>query len=265
MQLFTATVADIKVREKIKYTQRILVSVNNPNAPRKGDFIGIYPDPGKDVPMTSPLDTPLFWLYTCKSQTCTDDYKPKKWNLINFNVKDPVSEDLQQWPLPSGNYRVCLGNRGYEEVGDTLIECIPFKVKSIPIQAINNLKLKNRKKVYGHGDSITATFSAPMPIVNSWVGIYKYIDNPPIMSLPEPMLWVYLGCNNQGGDQKESNDCSKKKKYGSITINETSQDPLQESWPIDVGTYQLCIVLDNNTPYNNFKCFSQFEVESLSI
>jgi len=286
VQLFTATIADlptlgtvvsvdekrsllardVRVNKKINYTKQIKVRFINPNTPLRGDFIGIYPDPGKGVPMTSPLDTPLFWLYNCKSQTCPDDYTPKERGVIKFNVKDPVSEDLQQWPLPSGNYRTCLGTYVDEEDEDILIgKCRPFKVKSIPIQAINNLKLKNRKKVYGHGDSITATFSAPMPIVNSWVGIYKYIDNPPIMSLPEPMLWVYLGCNNQGGDQKESNDCSKKKKYGSITINETSQDPLQESWPIDVGTYQLCIVLDNNTPYNNFKCFSQFEVESLSI
>jgi len=285
VQLFTATIADlptlgtvvsvdekrsllprdVRVNKKINYTKQIKVRFINPNTPLRGDFIGIYPDPGKGVPMTSPLDTPLFWLYNCKSQTCPDDYTPKERGVIKFNVKDPVSEDLQQWPLPSGNYRTCLGTYVDEEDEDILIgKCRPFKVKPVPAKAINNLQLTNGKEVYSNGESITATFSTTNPILNSWVGIYKYIDNPPTMSFPEPMLWVYLGCNNQGGNQNESNNCSVKKKDGSIIINETSQDRSLESWPIDDGKYQLCIVLDNNTPYNNFKCFSSFEVKSLS-
>jgi hypothetical protein len=58
--------------------------------------------------------------------------------------------------------------------------------------------------------------------------------------LHEGILWVlYLGCNHQQGDKTENNDCSVKRKSGSIQIEETRQDRCDGTWPVSVRYISL--------------------------
>ena len=138
-----------------------------------------------------------------------------------------------------------------------------MKINGSPNIARDGLTLTMKATSYGVDEAIIADFSTKRPIRNSWVGIYsgERASGTEIPDeIPKALMWVYLGCNNQQGDQSENNDCSAKRKSGSLQIDETSEERSVEYWPLEAGTYHLCVSLNNNSPYKDFKCFDSFVI-----
>jgi len=253
----------ITVKAKNGYDKAITVTYDNPNTPRDGDYVALYK--GKKVPATDSPGCTAFYLYTCGSQDCDAGLTPPSSGSITFDVTDPSAEDCKQWPPPKGKYQACLGTVN-DEGSDEIIACKALRIKRPPKKALTTLTLTMSDEPYEVGDPIKADFTTSKPIRNSWVGVYSSdgssVEATAMDKLPEPILWVYLGCNNQQGDQTENNDCSVKLTSGSIQIDESSQDRSSGTWPLSAGTYKLCVSLSNNNPHKFFKCFGSFDVNS---
>lgn len=248
----------ITVKAKNGYDKAITVTYDNPNTPRDGDYVALYK--GRKVPGDSPGCT-AFYLYTCGSQDCDGGLTPPSSGSVTFDVTDPSAEDCKQWPPPKGKYQACLGTVN-DEGSDEIIACKALRIKRPPKKALTTLTLTMSDEPYAVNDPIKADFTTEKPIRNSWVGVYSG-EATTTDKLPEPILWVYLGCNNQQGDQTENNDCSVKLTSGSIQIDESSQDRSSGTWPLSAGTYHLCVSLSNNIPHKFFKCFDSFDVNSV--
>jgi len=245
---------DVTVKFKNGYDKAITIDYETPT-PSNGDYIGLYKGKNAITNPTDDFDLEM-WLYTCNSQDCVGSSAS---GSITFDVTDPSAESGKQWPLPKGKYQACLGTE--TDGGDVVIKCKTIKVKRPPKKALTSLSLTMSADTYAVDVPIQATFSTNKPIRNSWVGVYRGTKpNSNKKKIAEPLMWVYLGCNNQAGDQVENNDCSKARKSGSIQIDEDSTDRSQEDWPLPAGTYHLCVSLNNNSPYKFFKCFDSFTI-----
>ena len=242
----------VTVKAKNGYDKAITVTYTNPNTPTTTDYIGLYSKKGGDC------DGLSFWVYTsCNSQNSCSSVAPSSGS-VTFDVTDPSAEACgKQWPPPKGKYEACLGWETGS--GDEIISCSDMKIKRPPRKALNSLSLSMSKSSYSVDEAIVSTFSTNKMIRNSWVGVYSGSPTSG-KKIPEPMLWVYVGCNNQQGDQSENNDCSVVRTSGQLQIDETSTDRSTASWPLMAGTYHLCISLDNNRPYKFFKCFDTFTI-----
>jgi hypothetical protein len=114
---------------------------------------------------------------------------------------------------------------------------------------------------YNVGTAITAQFDAEVAIQNTWIGVYTSSSiTDGITELDgEPLLWKYTACDNQEGDQDTTDNCAKTKKTGSVQIDESSQE-IENSWPLQAGTYKVCMCFKWNTPYDEFVCSDEFSV-----
>ena len=244
---------DVEVKKKYKYDTAIDVVFNNPGPPTSTDFVGLYEAPPGNVPLNVLPSLDLrFWQYTCGTgQEACRSNSPQSGTL-KFDVTDPKIEDDSYWPPPPGKYRVCLGKEG--SIGDVIIgKCQSFKVAT-PQKKVtgNRLKLKP-KGSYKYGNVITIQYTWPFPTRNAWVGLYRFDGSKPQKELEDTDWWVYAGCNNQSGDQSESDDCSKVKKKGIIKF---------QSNDISVGVYYICLSIYTNEPYTKFKCSKTFEIKT---
>ena len=244
----------VRVRGMNFFDKAITVTYESPNH-QDGDYIALYE--GAQFPGDPPGCT-AFYLYTCGSQDCSGSSAS---GSITFDVTDPSAEDCMQWPPKNGVYQACLGT--VIDGSDSIIECKPMLVRRPPTRALSTLTLTMSDATYDFDEPIKADFTTEKPTRNAWVGVYSG-EATAASILPEPILWVYLGCNNQQGDQYENNDCSVTLTSGSIQIDDTSQDRSDGTWPLPVDTYHLCVSLDNNDPYEFFKCFDSFEVNALA-
>jgi hypothetical protein len=243
----------ISVKPKYKFSEFITVDFNNPETPLDTNFIAIYR-------MNGDL---AFWSDTCGSQLSFNDPSqctPKASGSITFSPNDPSHDDVYQWPPPPQKYRACLVDESNGPDEPREIGCKNFVVKKVPKWYKCATAITPEKYTYTQAEEIKAIFVKPYLSYNSWAGIYpKSGANPKSKFLKgEPLLYVYTGCNNDGGgDQSENNDCSVAKLGGTVDFA-TDEDPL------DPGDYRVCITYSNNSSskgfYTDYKCSRPFTV-----
>jgi len=256
---FVIQAQSVSVKYENGCDKAITVDWENSN-PSNGDYIALYKG------WQTIHDNLSFYLYTCSNSQDNQDCLVGSEEIsgsITFDVTDPDAEENAQWPPPQGKYEACLGTVN-NDGDDEIITCEDMKINGSPKKALNGLTLTMKATSYPVDEAIIAEFSTVRPIRNSWAGIYSG-EPTSGTEIPGPLMWVYLGCNNQQGDQTENNDCSVKRKSGSLQIDETSTERSEKDWPLEAGTYHLCISLNNNSPYNDFKCFDSFVIQAQSV
>jgi hypothetical protein len=182
----------------------------------------------------------------------------KTGDTIDFYATDPALEYDEQWPLNPGQYRACL-----RFSGNINLACEQFTISAIPSDAAPYTALYPLKKTYKYGTPIKGRFYFPFTYTNTWVGLYRANDASHSSSeIEEPLMWLYTGCNNQEGNQKETNDCSKKKRKGNFQFDEKVEDRSELYFAeIIAGNYRFCISYLNNSPYVTFACSDKFAVK----
>jgi len=289
--------ATVSVPDTIPYGESIHVTFTNPRDrdPKKWDWISIFVD--SDIPLDE-YDTEqdeAFWAYTNGSQDDNVMIPYPKEGVTTFGVKDPVQEYDQQWPILPGEYRVCLAahpdsyydsedgedkehdgehdrenrenRRDHDEEVIGLCQRFTIEFSDSQIELIGNeAKIVPTKKVYKYGEAVIAHFKTPVDIHNSWVGIYYEEDrNPDADSILYEEMWVYTGCDNVYGDQRESNDCARLRGEGATWFDYWNTGRANQSWPLSPGRYCMVIIYYNNYPNEVFKwseeedCFEVLE------
>lgn len=174
----------------------------------------------------------------------------KRQGTVTFSGTDPDQESYKKWPINPGQKTVCM--YGVPKDHNLKLVCKNFIVRGIPDSVIAGTSLATSSNRYEFKKAIIARFNTPTAYPNTWIGVYSASDISRNMSkLPDkkPKLWVYSSCNNKDGDQNESDACMEKKQFGEIKINFKDK-----YWPVDPGTYYLCMSFYNNPPYTKFKC-----------
>jgi hypothetical protein len=266
--------APLSVKKKHAFGKDIKVTFENPN-PSTGQYpwIGLFEDTGTqpldDVPS---MDLLHAWLNDCNSQEDCDSVVDK--GKVKFSAKDPKQSyyGYGYSPLRQGKYIVCYLNEYYDEDDDDadekyelLTNCMKIKIKKPKGKIKTKANIEPLSTQLGVGDDIKANFDTPVAIVNQWVGLYAEENGQaPKGDLDEKdLLWGYTGCDTQDGDQKETNNCVKKKKTGTFTFNENNIDDDDDSttWPLPKGRYYLCVNFHANKPYNFYKCSKVIEID----
>lgn len=248
----------LSVSSNIAYGSDIAVTFNSSGLSDE-NWIGIYNETDEDF-----SDDEL-WSSMCGGQ---DDYNnpycpTQSSGTVTFSGSDPYQEGYQNWPILPGNKKVCIMTGGI--LPPKALICAPFVVDELPLEAITNSSLTLTKTTFGYDEDITAEFQAAVGIPNTWIGMYSS-DNAPngMNKLPnDPILWVYSACNNLQGDQFTTDNCVEIKRSGSIQFDSTSVgNETVGNWPIESGSFRLCMSFYNNEPYEKFVCSNTFTVTS---
>jgi len=271
----------LSVKTKHAFGKNIKVNFENPN-PSKNVYtwIGVFKDTG-GLPLDKIPDWSLFqaWLNDCDSQS--DCSSVVKKGSVTFSAKDPKSYYYSDYygygygyfPFRQGKYIICYVNDVYEDDDDNaeasselITNCKRTKVKNPKAKMKKKASIKPLKLNIGVGDAFKAKFNTPVVVVNQWVGLYaEEKGKAPKGDLDGKLiLWGYTGCPTHDGDQKETTNCIKKKKKGTVTLNKNSLDDNctneDATWPVPPGRYYMCVNFHANTPYNFHKCSQAIEV-----
>lgn len=267
--------APLSVKGKHTFGKDIKVTFENPN-PSTGQYpwIGIFEDTG-GLPLDNVPDLDLLqaWLNDCNSQDDCDSVVDK--GKVKFSAKDPKHHyyDNGYSPLRQGKYIVCYLNEYYDEDDDDaddknelLADCMKTKIKKPRGKIKKKAKIEPLSTQLGVGDDIEAKFDTPVAIVNQWVGLYAEENGQaPKGDLDDKdLLWGYTGCDTLDGDQEETNNCVKKKKTGTVTLNENNMDiddGDDATWPVPKGRYYMCVNFHANKPYNFYKCSEVIKID----
>ena len=238
----------VVVPSEVEFGSAITVSFENPAAVST-NWIGIYN--ANDDPSVS--DGDLFWSSMCGSQKdwSEPECPPQSSGSVTFAATDPDLESSEQWPPSPGARKVCLMYDDYVP-----IICENFVIKELPTGTITSSTVATSKSSYEYSETISVTFSVPVAIQNSWIGVYKAEDADNTMaSIPEPLGWVHTACNNVAGDQSENNDCAATATSGTVDIDGRFDSARwEEYWPFSEGAYRVCLSFYNNWPYEKFVC-----------
>lgn len=266
LQLLPQATAEVELKSKFKnkFGQIIKVIFTNTDA-KKTNWLGVY-----RTTDDATLDaTDVLWASMCGDQASwNESCEAKESGTVRFKTADPdLGTNGNQMPLNPNKYKVCLMDG--EEVPYTIVKCKVFQVRSLNAKHINESSLSLTKTRFDYGETISANYVTQLRIPNTWTGIFDVneISND-TKELPDPIYWLYNACNNQLGNQPESENCSLRKKRGLITFDETSQD--DGSWPAPPGSYVLCWSFFVNEPYRKFTCSGTFDIgditgESLNV
>jgi len=247
----TTSELSLEVDSSIAYGSDIDVAFTNPNAVAS-NWIAIY-----EIDETDD-DNTLFWANMCGDKDETD-CSAKVSGSVAFKASDPRTASAQEWPALPGNKKACLMEG--EDAPYVKVICTDFTIEDLPSEATSESSVDVDSVSFNVGTAITAQFDAVVAIQNTWIGIYTSSSiSDGMTELPgEPLLWAYTACNNQEGDQDTTNNCAATKTTGSIQMDETTGRS-EGSWPIEAGTYKLCMSFNNNSPYDKFVCSDDFSV-----
>ena len=254
-----AVTGKIKFSSRVKFSKQIEVEFDKVKDATIHDYIGIYEYNKGDNLNNNPFNERLqFYTYFCASQSRVECAALGKGNgSVVFNGVDPDEGYKDQWPLNPRSYKLCHMREGSDgngkETGELIGKCKKLKVK---LSRKRKEKIKNdgfvlAEKSYKEGDKIEISFNSVMKSQNSWIGIYqKNITHP----TNEKYMWVYTGCDNVLGDQKNikgmSNDCIKKKKKGKVTFGPDNTGRAALDWPPPPGEYYIRLNYYNNDPHD---------------
>jgi len=260
----------LSVSEKVPFGKDIIVEFNNPDPPSDLElpYIAIFEDEGAPInplPLNAIPDWGLVrgWLNDCNTQEVCSS--PTTKGSVTFSAADPKSYYYSAYyeyaygyfPLRDGKYVVCylksVGTYGTELISD----CLRLTVKAPTTYMIDNASIKFKKPKLKPGKTFKAKFKTPTAIPNQWAGLYREVNGgPPTGDLADKeLLWGYTSCKTQNGDQKETTNCLKKKKKGTVKLkkNHLSDSPVSV-WPVPAGNYYICINFQSNEPYDVYKC-----------
>lgn len=250
----------LKPRFNNKFGQMLRVRFTNEGETLTStNFLAIYNYRVDPVNST----TSILWSGMCGDQTSwdTDLCPPQERGIVTFGVKDPYQGSDGYFPLNTGKYKVCLMDG--DDVPYTVHVCKIFKVKGIQ-KYVPDTTVTLSKNTFMFEESITLQTYSPAKLPNTWVAIYNATDvDDDSEELPDvyPWYWLYTGCNNQLGDQPESENCSKRTKRNDISFEESTQDGYYGYWPIYPGNYIVCLSYYVNSPLRRFSCSEEFTVE----
>jgi len=240
---------------EVKFSKPIKVEFEY-NNPTSNDYIGIFEYSEGDDLNNNPFygETLQYYTYFCASQTrrecaALDEGK----GSVVFNGVDPSEEDSDQWPLNPRSYKLCHIRQGSDgndnETGELIGECKKLTVtlgKKKKKKLIKKGFVKSKKKKYDYKEEIVIKFDSALKSQNSWIGIYQKNN--------DQFMWVYTGCNNVDGDQKnrpmKSNDCKQRKKNGKVTFGPDNTGRADFEWPPLPGDYYIRLNYYNNDPHN---------------
>jgi len=268
----------LSINPKHAFGKDIKVSFKNPNPSLANAYayIAVFDDTGS-LPLNKIPDWSRFmaWLNDCDTQKDCDS--TVKRGTVTFSAKDPKSYYYSEYygygwgyfPFRQGKYIICYINDIYDdddgEPSSKLItNCKRTQVKKPKGKVKNKASIKPLKKKIKVGDGFKANFNTKFPVVNQWVGLYaEEKGRPPKGDLAgKTILWGYTGCLTQDGDQKQTTNCIKKKKKGTITLNKKNlaDDCMNAEWPVPKGRYYMCINFQSNEPFQFYKCSAAIEV-----
>lgn len=282
--------SEIILKESYNFGQTIKVDFIN-GSPPKGNaypYFAIFSDKSGDTALDEvpSFDNFLAWQNDCGGQ---DDClsSPLLEGSVVFSAADPKEAYYYTYeyygydyeygygyfPFRDGKYLLCFMNDIYDVDADDgaeaieqqlITDCKRFTVKK------PKKKMKKKAKVIATrnlkvGEEFTATVKTPVPIPNSWVGIYKPVNGKaPTGKLDgKALYWGYTACPTQQGDQKETTNCAAKKKTNKVSLgagNLNDEKP-NIGWPQKKGKYFMCVNFHANKPYNQFKCSKKITVK----
>jgi len=266
----------LSVSEKVPFGKDIIVEFNNPDPPSDLElpYIAIFEDEGAPInplPLNAIPDWGLVrgWLNDCNTQEVCSS--PTTKGSVTFSAADPKSYYYSAYyeyaygyfPLRDGKYVVCYLKSVTVSTDDPfpatelISDCLRLTVKAPTTYMIDNASIKFKKPKLKPGKTFKAKFKTPTAIPNQWAGLYREVNGgPPTGDLADKeLLWGYTSCKTQNGDQKETTNCLKKKKKGTVKLkkNHLSDSPVSV-WPVPAGNYYICINFQSNEPYDVYKC-----------
>jgi len=207
------------------------------------DYIGIYKYGKNDDLTKNPSDRkPYFYSYFCGSQdkVSCNALEAGEGSVV-FNGVDPSEAFKLHWPLNPRKYKVChmrLVNEKHtvekprtRKKSQLIGECKELQVK-LPIRKNKILRktvVNSVKEKYKYGEEIKIQFKSGIETQNSWIQIYGMYH---IYG-----LWLYTGCNNNVGDQDQSDDCKETAKEGYVTFGPENVGVSGVDWPPPAGEY----------------------------
>jgi len=219
------------------------------------DYIAIYrnTDLAKD-----PSLKPLFYSYLCGSQdkvSCTA-LEAGEGSVV-FNGVDPSEAFKRYWPPNPNKYKVChrrlekkrhtVDVRRHRRKSQLIGECKVLQVK-LPTSRLRILRrtdLMSVKETYKYGEEIQIKFKSGIETQNTWIQFYG--------SNVSCGMWLYTGCNNNVGDQDESDDCKETAKEGIVTFGPENVGNSWCAWPPPAGEYYFSIHFLMNYPDTLYK------------
>jgi len=263
----------LSVSEKVPFGKDIIVEFNNPDPPSDLElpYIAIFEDEGAPInplPLNAIPDWGLVrgWLNDCNTQEVCSS--PTTKGSVTFSAADPKSYYYSAYyeyaygyfPLRDGKYVVCYLKSvitGPLTATELISDCLRLEVEAPTTTTTKEAKIKFKKTELKLGKTFKAKFKTPIVIPNQWVGLYREENGgPPTGDLTDKeILWGYTSCKTQNGDQKETTNCLKKKKKGTVKLkkNHLSDSPVSV-WPVPAGNYYICINFQSNEPYDVYKC-----------
>jgi len=182
----------------------------------------------------------------------------------------PYAYDCTKYECSDYDQTVQTFRNLYDEYDYNLVtDCEKFTVEMKKEDLIEKSTITPLKDSFISGEAINGRFRFPQAMGNTWVGLYRAQydgTKPPHGNLAcNSLLWTYTGCNNQKGDQEESENCAFKKKTGFITLDQQNWDYDcfdcdEDVWPPPPGNYYLCISWLNEDPLDLFKCSEMFAI-----
>jgi len=260
----------LSVSQNVPFGKDIIVEFNNPDPPSDLElpYIAIFEDegaPNNPLPLNAIPEWEFVrgWLNDCNTQE--DCSSPTTKGSVTFSAADPKSYYYYEYaygyfPLRDGKYVVCYLKSvitGPLTATELISDCLRLEVEAPTTTTTKEAKIKFKKTELKLGKTFKAKFKTPIVIPNQWVGLYPEENGgPPTGDLTDKeILWGYTSCKTQNGDQKETTNCLKKKKKGTVKLNKKHvSDTSISVWPVPEGTYYICINFHSNEPYDVFKC-----------
>eukprot|EP00588_Corethron_pennatum_P014447 CAMPEP_0194278556 /NCGR_PEP_ID=MMETSP0169-20130528/11688_1 /TAXON_ID=218684 /ORGANISM="Corethron pennatum, Strain L29A3" /LENGTH=306 /DNA_ID=CAMNT_0039022775 /DNA_START=98 /DNA_END=1018 /DNA_ORIENTATION=+ len=210
--------------------------------------------------------TESLWMTFCGDQeydkpSCTEAERKSGIVTIGAGGGIPNQMEYEQWPLNPGPaltpdfYEACVMDWVKNDDGEyeaDWVQCLEFTISPPPQTALKNAVIGYAKKFKFRntqvGEPLKAKF-AKIYYSNQWVGLFMKgsTNNPNTeVGLQSAAAHVYTGCDSEEGDQgPDMFLCSVKRKSGPVEIDTTG---------LEKGQYYLCLVLNNDPPYINYKC-----------
>jgi len=243
--LFNEVNAAIQIKKNFKFGEEIPVRFDIPMSPTTDHWLGIFRLKRGEV-----LNEAL-WSSPCGSQDYSNpscDPVPQN-GTVTFTAEADTDSDMD-YPLSPGKYKACLMYENTTTDEEIEVKCKKFRVNYIAASYMCDTAVIAEKKTYSQGENVTVNFITTIPVVNSWIGIYKKQDVKNKDKLGDDYTnWEFASCDTKQGDS-----------YGNCVNTKTSGSVIIKNAIAESGKYHACFMYDDNLPYKQFKCSNIFEV-----
>jgi hypothetical protein len=146
--------------------------------------------------------------------------------------------DFTQESPPANTYVLCMcfnANKPYNK----FVCSDEFIIKDDNTSTEASIKVESPVKI---SDPIKVSFYNPSATVDNWIGIYEGDST----DYETDLFWSLMCGGQEGG-------CAAKE-VGSVTFSSDPDVDSFETWPSSSGEKKVCIMLDDNSPYQAVAC-----------